>query len=180
MRTSVYLAWLISIVASVFSGLFTAKALPLNTRPVKQRRLRFNLRQFLPTDDIITSIPEDYVYSPPEVGSDIYIGSFVSLIPIVWATYEFGSRLVIQRQCLVCNGSGLTTLTRAGTTLDRLRKCWCCGGFLPWVGWKEFFFANKEVGNGGPLQRPAKDFKSINQQMREKLQSDNLDDESPR
>lgn len=39
----------------------------------------------MPSDDISN-------YVPPEVGTDIYVGAFVSMIPIVWATYEFTSR----------------------------------------------------------------------------------------
>ena len=46
-------------------------------------------------------------YEPIEVGAEIWIGSIVSLIPIVWATYEFTSRLRIQRECLLCKGTGI-------------------------------------------------------------------------
>jgi hypothetical protein len=116
----------------------------------------------------LPSIPPDYVFVPPEVGSDIYVGTIVSLVPIVYATYEFTSRIRVQRACLVCTGSGLTYVTRKGTTLSRPRKCWSCGGFIPWLGWKMFFLSTfTDPGNGGVLQRPAKDYEATNQRIRE-------------
>ena len=82
------------------------------------------------------SVTSDYVYIPPEVGPDIYVGSIVALVPIVWATYEFVNRIRIQKECLVCSGSGLVNLAKNGNVLKNSRKCWNCGGFLPWLGWK--------------------------------------------
>lgn len=29
-----------------------------------------------------------------------------------------------------------------------------CGGLLPWMGWKQFFFSTATPGNGGPLLQP--------------------------
>ena len=110
----------------------------------------------------------------PEVGPEIYIGSIVSLIPIIWATYEFTSRLKIQQRCLVCNGSGLVSLTKQGIPC-RTRKCYSCGGFLPWVGWKRFFLSSVtdiDIGNGGILQRPSKYYEKNNEEIR-KLQNRN-------
>ena len=106
--------------------------------------------------------PSDYVFVPPEVGPEIYVGSIVALVPIVWATYEFTSRIRIQQRCLVCQGSGLVNFTQKGSPLTRQRKCYNCGGFLPWLGWKAFFFSTFSPGNGGPLQRPSKDYKANN------------------
>lgn len=102
------------------------------------------------------------------------------MIPIIWATYEFGSRLAIQRSCMVCQGSGLTLISRQGSELSRPRKCWACGGFLPWYGWKAFLdTSTQDVGNGGPLQRPAKDYREINEKIRSgelKLPRKSIDD----
>lgn len=56
--------------------------------------------------DVAVSTFTSSNYVPPEVTPEIYVGSAVAMIPIVWATYEFTSRLRIQRNCLVCNGSG--------------------------------------------------------------------------
>ena len=71
-------------------------------------------------------------YEPPEVGVEIYAGSAIAVIPIIWASFEFWSRIQTQQQCLVCNGSGLVKVTKSGNPLSRMRKCWSCGGFLPW------------------------------------------------
>jgi len=70
-------------------------------------------------------------YVPPEVGPEIWAGSIIALVPIIWATIEFSSRIRTQQECLVCNGSGLVNLSKSGLTLSRPRKCWSCGGFLP-------------------------------------------------
>lgn len=110
----------------------------------------------------------DYVY--PEVGFEIWVGSIVAIIPIVWASYEFASRINTQKKCLVCNGSGLVYETRQGSKLSKPRKCWSCGGFLPWLGWKMFFFSSLvDPGNGGILQRPSADYQINNERiLREK------------
>jgi hypothetical protein len=102
-------------------------------------------------------------YVPPEVGPSIFVGSAVALVPIVWATYEFANRIRVQQECLVCNGSGLISFTKRNTPLNRQRKCYNCGGFLPWLGWKAFFLSSfTDVGNGGALQRPARDYDANN------------------
>lgn len=41
-------------------------------------------------------------YTPPEVGWEIWTGSIVAILPIVWASYEFYKRIATQQQCLVC------------------------------------------------------------------------------
>lgn len=53
---------------------------------------------------------------------------------------------VIQRRCPECQGRGLVQRGKY------LRKCQACGGMLPWMGWKYFWFGNP--GNGGPLLQP--------------------------
>lgn len=97
------------------------------------------------------------------------VGSIVSLIPIVWATIEFTKRIKTQQECLLCKGSGLTSITRSGNALTRPRKCWSCGGFIPWLGWKMFFLGSfTDIGNGGVLLRPAKDYEEINNLIKSK------------
>ncbi|KAJ1429673.1 hypothetical protein B484DRAFT_396256 [Ochromonadaceae sp. CCMP2298] len=111
--------------------------------------------------------PADYVFVPPEVGAEIWVGSIVALVPIVWASYEFYNRIATQQRCLACSGSGLVSVTRQGNPLSRPRKCFSCGGFLPWLGWKMFFLSTMAPGNGGALQRPAKDYEEINERIRQ-------------
>jgi len=63
--------------------------------------------------------------------------------------------------------SGLTDTNKLGAKLTKLRKCWNCGGFLPWLGWKMFFLSSFfDVGNGGVLQRPATDYKEVNKNIK--------------
>ena len=69
---------------------------------------------------------------------------------MVIASYEFGKRILIQRRCAVCSGSGL--VSRGGS--GRLVKCTACGGFLPWVSWRLFLRENVRPGNGGSLRLP--------------------------
>lgn len=77
-----------------------------------------------------------------------------------------------QVYCL--RGSGLVYVTRSGGKLTRPRKCWNCGGFLPWLGWKRFFLTSLfDFGNGGALQRPAKDYEETN--MRWKSMEEDYD-----
>lgn len=114
---------------------------------------------------------QELFYTPPEVGPEIYIGAVAGVTPFIWATYKFANRIRIQQQCQVCKGSGLVKETRNGKVLDRYRKCWNCGGFLPWLGWKMFFLSSiREIGNGGPLQQPTKDFEQINEQWKHQRQ----------
>lgn len=76
----------------------------------------------------------------------IYYGFLAGLSPFVIAAYEFGKRIVIQRQCELCKGSGLIQKGRY------MRKCTSCGGFLPWQSWGQFL--TSEAGNGGVVRVP--------------------------
>ena len=112
-------------------------------------------------------MPSDYVYVPPDVGIEIYVGSIVAVLPIAWGAVEFWKRIKTQQDCLLCTGSGLVYATRSGGKLTRPRKCWSCGGFIPWLGWKMFFFSTFfDIGNGGALQRPSADYDEINAKIR--------------
>jgi len=82
------------------------------------------------------------------VGWEIWFGFIIGLTPFVVAAYEFGKRIIIQRQCAVCNGSGL--VQRGGKGYKR--KCPSCGGFLPWESWE--MFLTSKAGNGGVVRPP--------------------------
>merc|ERR1711871_149312 len=124
----------------------------------------------IPLDDPlvpVVPVPSDYVYVAPEVGPEIYIGSLIAVLPIFWGAIEFYKRIKTQRECLLCTGSGLVYVTPSGNKLTRPRKCYSCGGFIPWLGWKMFFFSTFfDVGNGGVLQRPAANYKEINEKIK--------------
>ncbi|WPT11700.1 hypothetical protein PSENEW3n2_00005200 [Picochlorum sp. SENEW3] len=97
------------------------------------------------------SIDEHGKYVPSPVdgpGWEIWFGSIVGVIPFIIASYEFGKRIVIQRRCAVCGGKGLVKKGKYW------KKCTQCGGMLPWLGWRAFWFSNLRPGNGGPLMRP--------------------------
>ncbi|KAK9833912.1 hypothetical protein WJX74_009758 [Apatococcus lobatus] len=89
-----------------------------------------------------------YKPSQTELGWEVIVGAVVATVPLIVASYEFGKRILIQRRCPVCKGSGLIARGRF------LRKCSQCGGFLPWQGWKTFFLSTAAPGNGGPLRQP--------------------------
>jgi hypothetical protein len=142
-----------------------------NKKYIICRKLRKHLSSSLIDDYQYTpppsSLPSDYVFIPPEVGTEIYLGSIIAIIPIIWASFEFASRIRVQQECLVCKGSGLVYVTKQGNPLTRARKCWSCGGFLPWLGWKMFFLSTfTDVGNGGVLQRPSKDYNETNEKIK--------------
>jgi hypothetical protein len=156
---------------------FSTKISHDNLRPLESRkaaRLRALSGEELDMINSATKL-EDYVYTPPDVGADIWVGSIVALLPIIWATFEFTSRIRVQQQCLVCSGSGLVSVTKSGNALSRPRKCWSCGGFLPWLGWKMFFLSTFAPGNGGALQRPSADYEAT----QEAIRSGKLDLTSP-
>ena len=76
----------------------------------------------------------------------IYYGFIAGLTPCVIAAYEFGKRIIIQRRCELCGGSGLIQKGRY------MRKCTSCGGFLPWQSWELFF--TSDAGNGSRVRAP--------------------------
>ncbi|XP_050246613.1 uncharacterized protein LOC126694409 isoform X2 [Quercus robur] len=68
-----------------------------------------------------------------EVTWQIVVGAIAGVTPFVVAGIEFSKRIIAQRRCEVCGGSGLVLREK-----DYF-KCPECGGFLPWQSWKRFF-----------------------------------------
>ncbi len=100
-------------------------------------------------ETVLTASSSGYTPSPLEIPSwQIWVGFVAGVIPFIIASYEFGKRILIQRRCPECDGKGLVQRGRY------LRKCANCGGMLPWLGWKAFWFSNLNPGNGGPLLQP--------------------------
>ncbi|DBB01007.1 TPA: hypothetical protein ACH3X1_000911 [Trebouxia sp. C0004] len=91
---------------------------------------------------------QGYVPSPVTVGWEIYAGAIAGVIPFAIGSYQFIARILIQRRCEKCDGSGLVERG------PLLRKCPECGGFFPWQGWKQFFTSTAAPGNGGVLRQP--------------------------
>ncbi|KAK8705937.1 hypothetical protein V6N13_049521 [Hibiscus sabdariffa] len=63
----------------------------------------------------------------------IVVGAIAGVTPFVVAGVEFSKRIIAQRRCEECGGSGLVFRDK-----DYF-KCPECGGFLPWQSWKRFF-----------------------------------------
>ncbi|XP_075671477.1 uncharacterized protein LOC142641010 [Castanea sativa] len=68
-----------------------------------------------------------------EITWQIVVGAIAGVTPFVVAGIEFSKRIIAQRRCEVCGGSGLVLRE------NDYFKCPECGGFLPWQSWKRFF-----------------------------------------
>ncbi|KAK9938733.1 hypothetical protein M0R45_015455 [Rubus argutus] len=71
--------------------------------------------------------------TPIVVTWQIVVGAIAGFTPFVVAGIEFSKRIIAQKRCEVCGGSGLVL------TKENYMKCPGCGGFLPWQSWKRFF-----------------------------------------
>ncbi|PRW33526.1 hypothetical protein C2E21_7498 [Chlorella sorokiniana] len=100
--------------------------------------------------EVLTADGQPFV--PPaasDLGWEVWVGFVAGVIPFLIASYEFGKRILIQRRCPSCRGSGLV---KRG---PRLVKCPECGGMLPWISWRLFLLGTAtNPGNGGPLLQP--------------------------
>nr|XP_018676613.1 PREDICTED: uncharacterized protein LOC103970577 isoform X1 [Musa acuminata subsp. malaccensis] len=72
--------------------------------------------------------------APVEITWQIAVGALAGITPFVVAGIEFSKRIIAQRKCEVCAGSGLVLLKDKSYV-----RCPGCGGFLPWQSWKRFF-----------------------------------------
>ncbi|XP_002274080.2 uncharacterized protein LOC100250451 isoform X1 [Vitis vinifera] len=68
-----------------------------------------------------------------EVTWQIVVGALAGVTPFIVAGIEFSKRIVAQKRCGVCGGSGLVLRDKY------YFRCPGCGGFLPWQSWKRFF-----------------------------------------
>jgi hypothetical protein len=101
-----------------------------------------------------TPLPALAAYTPPPPpGPEIWLGALVPLGVFIFGAAEFGKRILIQRRCAVCAGTGLITLAAASPS-PRKVKCRACGGFFPWESWGRFLEAAAAPGNGGVLRTP--------------------------
>ncbi|XP_020585662.1 uncharacterized protein LOC110028240 [Phalaenopsis equestris] len=67
-----------------------------------------------------------------EISWQIAVGALAGAMPFVVAEIAFGKRIVAQRRCGTCGGSGLVQRD------EYYFRCPTCGGFLPWLSWKRF------------------------------------------
>mmetsp|Transcript_5481 Transcript_5481/g.16339 ORF Transcript_5481/g.16339 Transcript_5481/m.16339 type:complete len:104 (+) Transcript_5481:175-486(+) len=82
---------------------------------------------------------EKLAFVPAAPGTDVIVGSIAAIIPFFIASYIFGSRIMKQRRCPECKGSGLVSRN------EMLVKCPTCGGWLPFQSWKQFFIPDKPM-----------------------------------
>ncbi|CAN6470670.1 unnamed protein product [Victoria cruziana] len=87
--------------------------------------------RILAVDDVARAASEP---ATAEVTWQIVVGALAGVTPFVVAGVEFSKRIIAQRRCGVCGGSGL--VLRENNYL----RCPGCGGFLPWQSWRRFFF----------------------------------------
>jgi hypothetical protein len=128
---------------------------PLHARPLPCRR-----RGAASPASTTTACPALSPYTP---GPEIWVGAAVPVAVFALGAWEFSKRILIQRRCAVCAGTGLVTMGGGGggsptstsapsSSPPRLVKCRACGGFFPWQSWDRFM--SSAPGNGGPLQQP--------------------------
>ncbi|CAD6236677.1 unnamed protein product [Miscanthus lutarioriparius] len=79
------------------------------------------------------SAAADSPLPPAQVTWQIVVGAVAGVTPFVVAGVEFGKRIIAQKKCEVCGGSGLVMKK------DYYVRCQGCGGFLPWQSWRRFF-----------------------------------------
>ena len=109
------------------------------------------------------AVPPPPALSPYTPGPEIWVGAAVPVAVFALGAWEFTKRILIQRRCAVCAGTGLVKMggrggwaaggaVSASPSPARLVKCRACGGFFPWQSWDRFL--SSAPGNGGPLQQP--------------------------
>nr|GEW53152.1 transmembrane protein [Tanacetum cinerariifolium] len=83
----------------------------------------------------VVSEASDVVFVPgdPEITWQIVVGTIAGITPFVVAGIEFSKRIVAQKKCTECGGSGLVLIEK------EYIRCPNCGGFLPWQSWQRFF-----------------------------------------
>eukprot|EP00741_Cyanophora_paradoxa_P022662 tig00021493_g21886.t1 len=73
-----------------------------------------------------------------------WAGFVAGATPFTVAGILFAGRIIRQRRCPRCKGSGLVESKTVG-----LRRCPECGGFLPWRGWQQFFQDSRSINKIG-------------------------------
>ncbi|PWA78463.1 hypothetical protein CTI12_AA215050 [Artemisia annua] len=105
---------------------------PYSNHKLYGTRLRLTERR-----NRITAVSEasEVVFAPgdPEITWQIVVGTFAGVTPFVVAGIEFSKRIVAQKKCTECGGSGLVLIEK------EYIRCPNCGGFLPWQSWQRFF-----------------------------------------
>ncbi|CAK9321772.1 unnamed protein product [Citrullus colocynthis] len=105
-----------------------------NTSPLKPRSISIQNRR---RTAIFAAIDGASLAADPsqvEITWQIFVGAIAGVTPFVVAGIEFSKRIVAQKRCKECGGSGLVLRD------DDYFRCAECGGFLPWQSWRRFFW----------------------------------------
>lgn len=86
---------------------------------------------FLESSPSITAVD----LATADISWQVVVGSLAGITPFIVAGIEFSKRIIAQRKCEICGGSGLVLLKED----DEYIRCPNCGGFLPWQSWRRFF-----------------------------------------
>ncbi|XP_058742870.1 uncharacterized protein LOC131615730 [Vicia villosa] len=97
---------------------------------VKNSRTRRKTRISVVSVSDVTTVLEP---APVEITWQIVVGTIAGITPFVVAGIEFSKRIIAQKECESCGGSGLVFIEK------NYFRCPECGGFLPWQSWKRFF-----------------------------------------
>lgn len=73
------------------------------------------------------------VEQSPAITWQVAVGTIAGVTPFLVAGVEFSKRIMAQKKCKVCGGSGLVKRD------EYYFRCYSCGGFLPWQSWRRFF-----------------------------------------
>ncbi|KAL2944968.1 adenylate kinase [Bienertia sinuspersici] len=95
---------------------------------IKLRQLKVRVKA---VDDVSRAIGDP---SQAQLSWEIVVGALAGVVPFIVAGIEFSKRIVAQRRCEVCGGSGLVLRDK-----KYYFRCPSCGGFLPWQSWRRFF-----------------------------------------
>ncbi|KAH7843458.1 hypothetical protein Vadar_016843 [Vaccinium darrowii] len=111
------------------SGIFMTRTRPKQNPFIKTHRFK-TLTTTAAIDDVSAAVDP----AQAEITWQIVVGALAGVTPFVVAGIEFSKRIVAQRRCEVCGGSGLVLRDK-----KYYFRCPGCGGFLPWQSWKRFF-----------------------------------------
>ncbi|XP_004491479.1 uncharacterized protein [Cicer arietinum] len=98
-----------------------------NEGTTRRRRTRVGV---VSMSDVTTTFIDS---APVDITWQIVVGTIAGITPFVVAGIEFSKRIMAQKKCEVCGGSGLVFRDK------NYFRCPECGGFLPWQSWKRFF-----------------------------------------
>lgn len=94
--------------------------------PKRRRKARALLMEF-------QSLVATAEQPPSPLTWQVAVGTIAGITPFLVAGIEFTKRVLAQKKCRVCQGSGLVKRD------EYYFRCHNCGGFLPWMSWRRFF-----------------------------------------